>query len=516
MTLLLAALDSTIVSTAMPRIVRDLHGMEHYAWPFTAYMLFSTSVIPIAGKFSDVHGKKGVSLIGLAIFIGASALCGLSSTMTQLVIFRGLQGIGGGIVTSNTFVIVGELFPPRQRGKYMGIMASMFGIASLIGPTVGGFITDVLNWRWVFYVNLPLGFISFFILLAALPTLKRDEERRIDYTGMAAFILAVFPMLLGFSQGGKEYRWLSPQIVGLFLFSALMFAAFIYLEKRSKEPLLSLELFKENVFTNSVISSFLGSAGMFGGIIFVPLFAQSVLGATATQSGFITTPMMVGMMSASTAAGVLAARLNRYRSLALVGFALSVLGMAFLAFMGPRASYALLVTNLLILGVGFGITVPVSNIAPQNVCPPGQLGIVTSTIQFFRNMGGTVASAIIGSIMLSSMDTKMKAIPMTALPGDVQRLVRDPKLFGNKEVVEKIRGSLPHTLTAPFDRVIAQTKIALAVSIENAFFICIFLLFAALVVVLFLDEKKIPGQERGSQCPRGQRPFGKAGARGGA
>lgn len=491
LSLLLAALDNTIVGTAMPKIIRDLHGMEHYAWPFTAYMLFSTSIIPVAGKFSDVHGKKGVNLIGLAIFIGASALCGISGSMTQLVIFRGLQGIGGGIITSNAFIIVGELFPPRERAKYMGIMASMFGIASLLGPTVGGFITDVLSWRWVFYVNLPLGFISFFILSAALPTLAHEKARRIDYSGMVTFLLAVFPLLLGFSEGGKDYQWLSPQIVGLFAFSMAMFIVFISFEKRSGEPLLSLNLFRDSVFSNSVVSSFLGSAGMFGAIMFVPLFAQGVLGASATRSGFITTPMMVAMMSASTVTGLLAARLNKYRSICLVGFALTVLGMALLAFMGTRVSYPMLVANLMILGIGFGITVPITTIAPQNVFPVEELGTVTSAVQFFRSMGGAVSSAILGSMMLSSMSLRLKSIPMTGLPVHVQRLLGDPKFFGNNEAIERIGSTMPRALIGPYNAVISQTKTALALSIEKDFFICIFLLLAALVVTIFLDERRV-------------------------
>src|SRR5208337_2200469 len=243
LSLLLAALDNTIVGTAMPKIIHDLHGMAHYAWPFTSYMLFSTSIIPISGKLADIYGRKRIDLIGLVIFLSASALCGLSASMTQLILFRGLQGIGGGTLISNAFIIVGEIFPPKKRGKYVGLVSAMFGVASVLGPTVGGWITDSLSWRWVFYVNLPIGFVAFFILFIVLPPLKRHEgNRQLDPLGIVTFLLAVFPLLLGFSEGGKEYPWLSLPIIAAFVLSAVMFTAFIYSQTKSREPLLSLAL----------------------------------------------------------------------------------------------------------------------------------------------------------------------------------------------------------------------------------------------------------------------------------
>ncbi len=492
LSLLLAALDNTIVSTAMPKIIRDLHGMEHYAWPFTAYMLFSTSIIPIAGKLADVYGRKNVDLIGMSVFLIASALCGLSGSMTQLIIFRGLQGIGGGTLISNAFIIVGEIFPPRQRGKYIGLVASMFGVASILGPSVGGVITDSLSWRWVFYVNVPVGFLAFFMLLFFLPSLKqREGKRRIDIMGIASFLFAVFPLLLGFSEGGRDYAWSSPQEVGLFTFSAVMFGLFIFIESRAEEPLLSLDLFKNKVFSVSVITSMLSGAGMFGTVIFIPLFAQSVLGTSATASGFITTPMMLGVMGASSLGGILISRLNRYRPIGLIGFLVALIGSALLAFMGTHVSYPFLLFSLLLLGAGTGVSIPVFTMAAQNVFPSGQLGVVTSALQFFRNMGGTVSSAIFGSVMLASLDGRLKVLSMASVPERLQVFLKDPKFLGNPDAIGRIRNTMPEGLLRAFNLVLGQAKTALALSIQSVFLISIFILGTGFIITLFLNERRI-------------------------
>ena len=476
----------------MPRIIRDLKGMEYYSWPFTAYMLFSASIIPIAGKLSDIYGRKLIDLIGMIVFIVASALCGLSANMIQLIIFRGFQGLGGGVLVSNAFIIVGELFSPRDRGKYTGLVASMFGVASVLGPTVGGFITDRLSWRWVFYVNLPLGFFAFLVLLIALPLLKDPEEkRRMDLGGVIAFLLAVFPLLLGFSGGGKVYPWISPQIIGLFTLSGLMFAVFLSLERRSREPLLPLSLFRNGIFSVSVAASFLASAGLFGAVIFIPLFAQSIMGATATGSGVITTPMMLGMIVAAIVTGIVSGRLRKYRPIGLLGFASAFAGMALLARMGSSHSYGLLIFNVVLVGLGIGMTIPIFNVSAQNAFPLRQLGTVTSALQFFRNIGGTISSAILGSIMLASYDGRLKTLSLGSMPQEVQGLLRDGKILTNPTAIERIRSLLPPSLTDQLENIIRQAKSALALSILNVFLICVFIFLAGLVLTFFLNEKEV-------------------------
>jgi EmrB/QacA subfamily drug resistance transporter len=492
LSLLLSSLDNTIVGTAMPKIIRDLHGMDYYAWPFTAYMLFSTTVVPIAGKVADLYGRKGIHTFGILLFIGASALCGLSAGMTQLIIFRGLQGIGGGIIMTLAFTIVAELFPPRERGKYMGFLASTFAVASVFGPTLGGFITDTLSWRWIFYVNLPIGFVALALLLSALPPLgERDRTRKIDGTGVLVFLLAVFPLLLALSEGGKQYRWSSPMILGLLLFSGLMMVLFVYLESRSAEPLLSLGIFKDRVLSVSAISCFVGSAGIFGATMFIPLFGQSILGMSATKSGFVTTPMMVSMMGASILSGAVIGRINRYRPIASFGYLFALAGMGLLAFVEPNVTYSYLLVSLVILGFGFGITFPIYTVASQNVAPPGQLGAVTSIMQFFRQMGGTVGSAVLGSIMLSSMNRGLGTISFGLLPPKAQEMLRDPKLLTNKDAVERVRSLVPDSMMDGFEAAISHARTILADSIARTFFICVFILMAAAAITLLLDEKRV-------------------------
>ena len=508
LSLLLAALDNTVVGTAMPRIIRDLKGMEYYSWPFTAYMLFSASIIPIAGKLSDIYGRKLIDLIGMIIFIVASALCGLSANMIQLIIFRGFQGLGGGVLVSSAFIIVGELFSPRERGKYMGFVASMFGVASVLGPTVGGFITDRLSWRWVFYVNLPLGFFAFFVLLIGLPLLKHhEEERRIDLAGVTAFLLAVFPLLLAFSAGGKEYPWLSPVIIGLFTFSGLMFLLFLSLERRSREPLLPLSLFRNGIFSVSVAASFLASAGLFGAVIFIPLFAQAIMGASATGSGVITTPMMLGMIVAAIVTGIVSGRLRRYRPIGLAGFACAFVGMVLLARMGSSTSHGLLMFNVVLVGLGIGMTIPIFNVSVQNAFPLRQLGAVTSALQFFRNMGGTVSSAILGSVMLASYEGRLKSLSLASMPVEVQRLLKDTKTLRNPSAIERIKSLLPRSSTDQLDSIMMQAKSALAVSILDVFLICVFIFLAGLLITIFLNEKEV---RKGVESHRG-RPSATAG-----
>jgi multidrug resistance protein len=275
LTLFLAALDNTIVGTAMPKIIRDLQGMEHYAWPFTAYMLFSTIVLPISGKLADIYGRRKITLLGIAVFMLTSALCGFSRSMTELSILRGFQGIGGGICTSSAFIIVSEIFPLGQRARYMGLIASMFALASIMGPGAGGLITDYLSWRWVFFVNIPLSMIAFFLIFRHLPVIiETDKTRKMDIPGAVFFVLALLPLLLAVSQIGRM-PVTSPFMAGLLAFSLLMTILFLRAEKRSAEPLLNLHYFRDGIFTTSVLGSSFAAMAIFGAAIYMPLYIQA-------------------------------------------------------------------------------------------------------------------------------------------------------------------------------------------------------------------------------------------------
>ena len=321
--MLLAALDQTVVGTALPRIVANLGGLEHYAWVATAYLLASTVSIPIYGKLSDIYGRRIFFISGMVIFLIGSALSGTSQDMTQLIIYRGIQGLGAGAMMPLAIAIIGDIFPPSERGKWQGLITSVFGLATILGPILGGTITDNWGWRWVFYVNMPIGVIAILTAGLVLPGALRRVQHTIDYSGAAALIAFAVPLLLAFSWAGTQYAWNSWQIIGLFIFSAVMLVAFILIELRAAEPIISPRLFKNSIFLVSTIAMFMLSAGMFGAILYLPLFVQAVTGNTATNSGVVLTPMMLGFMFSSIVGGQILSRTGRYKILAIFGFSVA-------------------------------------------------------------------------------------------------------------------------------------------------------------------------------------------------
>lgn len=303
MAMLLAALDQTVVATALPRIVTDLGGLSQLSWVFTAYMLAATVTVPIHGKLSDIFGRRGFFLAGMGIFLLGSALSGISQTMMQLIIFRGLQGIGAGSIMVNTLAVIGDIFPPEERAKWQGMIGGVFALASVIGPLVGGWLSDQFSWRWIFYVNIPLGLLAIAVLAGSIPGKAHNPNgRSIDIAGAFLIALCLVPLLLAFVWGGSEYAWGSAQIVGLFALSGVSLILFALVEHKARDPIISFDLFKNRVFSVSVMATFLAGMGMFGAILYLPLFAQGVIGVSATSSGLILMPMMLSMAITSAVA----------------------------------------------------------------------------------------------------------------------------------------------------------------------------------------------------------------------
>ncbi len=494
----LSSLDQTVVGTAMPRIITDLGGFTQYTWVTTAYIITSTIAIPITGKLTDMYGRKWFYVVGLAIFIAGSLLCGLSHTMTDLIFFRGFQGIGAGIMMANAFTVIGDIFPPAERGKYQGLMASTFGLATVIGPTLGGFVTDKLSWHWVFFINIPLGVLIVVLFIFFFPHLKPDNlKHRIDYLGITALILAVVPMLLALTWGGIEYPWVSAQIIGMLVFSALMIPLFIVIEGRAKEPIIPLSLFKNRIVTVSVFIVFVTGFGMYGGIIFVPLFFQGVLGQSATNSGTFLTPMMLGLVAGSIISGQLLSRAGgHYRILGLVGLVITALGMFMLSRMSAETSNARAITNIVITGFGLGITMPLYVLAVQNAVPYSALGAATSATAFFRSIGGAFGLTIFGSVMnnrfasefLAGLSAQAKAV---IPPAQLDLLVHNPQALFSINATDQLKSTFEQAGpqgAALFEQVFNTLKSALNSGITEVFFISLILVAVGWVANLFLKE----------------------------
>ncbi|MCX8131579.1 MAG: MFS transporter [Clostridia bacterium] len=495
LSVLLAALDSTIVSTAMKNISDALNGFDLYAWPLTIYMLFSTVITPISGKLADTFGRKLFFIIGSFTFLAGSMLCGLSQSMMQLIIFRAIQGIGGGTLMANTFAMIGDVFPPEERAKNTGVVFSAFGLASIIGPVLGGVIAEHFGWRWVFYINLPIGILFITLILVAVPSDKKDTaaRRRVDYAGTIALILGLTPMLLAFTWAGKKYSWLSAQVLIMFAFSFIMLAAFGFIEKKAEEPIFPLTLFKDKTFRVSTVAAFLSNATMFGAVLFIPLYAQVVLGESATNSGMATAPMMISFVIASFISGQAISKTGKLKFFAVAGFVVTAIGIFILTRLNAESTIMEVAAAMTVSGMGIGINMPVFTLAVQNVFPQSKMGVVTASVQFFRNIGGTIASAVFGIIMLSSISSGIDKIDLGILSTsdtsfDYSAIIKDPEALVNTNTITTFKKQVPASLMADFNILLEQIKDILSSAIHNVFITSLIIAVAAIAVSLLLPD----------------------------
>lgn len=410
----LAALDQTVVATAMPTIVGELGGLNHYSWVVTSYLLTSTVSTPLYGKVSDLYGRKPVFQASILVFLAGSALSGLSQNMGQLIAFRALQGIGAGGLNALAFAITGDIVAPRNRGRYQGYIGSTFAVASIGGPFLGGFFVDHLSWRWAFYVNLPVGAVALFVTAVALNVPFRRVEHRIDYAGAALLVAGASCVLLVTVWGGQEYAWGSPVIVGLAVAAAFLLAAFCLWEQRASEPILPLRLFRHSVFSVSAASLFIVGVGMFGAIVFVPLYLQVVKGASPTRSGLLMSPMMLSLLATAVVTGRLMTRFGRYKVFPLVGLAVMVAGTWRLSLLGTHSSLRSVTAAIVLMGIGMGMVLHVFMLATQNAVAYRDLGTATSAVTFFRSMGGAMGVSAFGSILSNRLSHYLAGV----LPGD--------------------------------------------------------------------------------------------------
>jgi EmrB/QacA subfamily drug resistance transporter len=407
----LAALDQTIVSTALPTIVGDLGGLEHLSWVVTSYLLASTASTPLYGKLGDMYGRKPVFLVAILIFLAGSVLSGLSRTMTELILFRAVQGLGAGGLMVGAQAIIADVVPPRERGRYIGLIGSVFAVASVAGPLLGGFFVDTISWRWVFYVNLPVGAVAVVIIVTRLHLHTPAQRHAIDYLGAALLTAGVSAIILVTTWGGNQYPWGSGTIVGLALAGVVLIVLFILQERRAQEPIIPLGLFRSAVFRVASSLGFLIGLAMFGAITFIPLFLQLVYGVSPTSSGLRMLPLMAGLLTASITSGRIISRIGRYKPFPIAGCATTTVGMFLLSRLQVETPPWLASVYMLVVGLGIGLTMQVLVLAVQNCAPPKDVGVATSAATFFRSMGGSLGVALFGAIFAARLSSELAQFP---------------------------------------------------------------------------------------------------------
>jgi EmrB/QacA subfamily drug resistance transporter len=496
---LLAAIDQTIVGTAEPRIIASLSGFDRYPWVATIYLLSSTVAVPIFASLSDRFGRKPFFMSGVIVFVLASALCGAAGNlaflpfdgMGQLIVFRGVQGVGAGMITGVLFTIVGDIFSPQERGKYQGLFASIFGLASIFGPTLGGWLTDSWSWRACFYVNLPVGIIAVLALHFEFPNMKpRPSDKQIDWAGFALLIATVVPLLLALTWV-PQHGWGSLRVWPLLACSAFMLVVFIINEARAAEPIIPLSLFRNSIIAVCSLCSFVLGMGMFGAVIYLPLFMQGVLGTSATQSGNLLTPLLMGAVAGMIVGGQTLSRTGEYKMLGIIGSILLAGGMVMFARMTADTSHGYVVWAMVVAGLGMGFLQPVYTIAVQNVAPRERMGTATSSTIFFRSIGSTVGVAAFGSVMLTRYHDEFLRLAPPGLPAAAMPYLTNPILLAQSRselaaILMKAPGGL-----AMVQPVIVSVKTALLHGLQQVFFLGAVIMVIAVVPHLFLKREPL-------------------------
>jgi EmrB/QacA subfamily drug resistance transporter len=407
--MLLAQLDNLVVGTAMPRIVGELGGVEHLSWVVTAYTLATTISTPLYGKLGDLYGRKNLFVFAIAVFLLGSVLSGLSQSMAELIAFRAVQGLGAGGLIVGVMAIIGDLVPPRERGRYQGYFVAVMSLAMIGGPLLGGVLTDHLSWRWTFYINLPLGIVALVLVVTTLHLPKRTTQHRIDYLGAALLSAGITAAVLVTTWGGTQYAWGSPTIITLAVGGAVALAAFLIVESRAAEPVLPLRLFRDLNFSATSGIAFLSGFALFGAITFLPLFLQIAQGASATNSGALLIPLMLGAMVTSLAAGQIVTRTGRYRALPIIGGAAMTLGMFGFSMLDEGTSRPASSAYMIVLGAGLGLLMQVTTLLAQNSVEPKDMGVASSTSMFFRTIGGSFGVSLFGAIFNSRLQDSLRA-----------------------------------------------------------------------------------------------------------
>lgn len=469
----LAALDQSIVSTALPRIVSDLGGLDKLSWVVTAYLLTSTAATPLWGKISDLYGRRIIFQAAIVLFLLGSALCGLAQNMPQLIGFRALQGIGGGGLLAIAFSIIGDIIPPRERGRYQGYFGAVWGSAAVAGPLLGGWFTDGPGWRWIFYINIPIGIAALVIISIVLKLPLQKREHSIDYLGAAIIVAAVSSLLLYLDWAGKNFGWASARAIGLIAIAVFLAIAFIFVELRAKEPIIPMHLFRNSIFSTANLFGFLFGVAMFGSSIFLPLYLQAVQGMSPTRSGMAMIPTVAGMMSFSILSGQLITRRGRYKIFPVLGSLTVIVALIVLSRLSADTAYIHVAIGAFLFGAGMGMTMQTIVVAVQNAVEYRDMGVATSSTTFFRSLGGAIGTAVLGAILTSRLDHHL-AVRIEDSGASI-----DPSTIDANNI-ESIRG-----LAEPARSIVNE---AFTSATNDVFLSCLPFILAALIVVVFLKE----------------------------
>lgn len=541
LTLFLAALDQTIVGTSLPTIIGDLQGFDRFTWVITAYLLTSTTMIPFVGKLSDQFGRRGIMLASVTVFLIGSALSGASQSMNQLIAFRGLQGLGAGALVALVFILVGDIFPPAERARWQGLFSAVWGLASIVGPLGGGWITDHASWRWIFYVNLPLGAFALAALVAWLPgdlSVRTSRESgwaalsRIDVAGTLTSGAATVCLLLGLSWGGQTASWSSPKVVSMLVSAGVLYVVFVMVERLAAEPILPLDMLRDQVFAADAVLSLTVYMAFVPLVVYLPLFVQGVLGRGATNSGAVLVPLSIAMSVGAAVTGQLIARFGRYQWLTILGATVVTYSMFLMARMTAETGLLTVTRNMIVAGIGFGLLIPVLTLAVQNAVPRNRLGVGTAAISYLRSMGAALGVAIIGSVVNNTIASELVGrLPEAArqLPPAALSAATNPEVLVNSafrqeivargvaaatqrvlpqalaqatanlppgpqhdgvvatitsQVTSEVATQVTHLLTQIFD----ATRQALAVGIQNGFVTSIVISGTIFIITLFLKD----------------------------
>jgi EmrB/QacA subfamily drug resistance transporter len=503
---LLAALDQTVVATAMPVIISQLHGLALYSWVTTSYLLSSTVMVPIWGKFGDLYGRKQVLLAGIMLFLLGSWLSGLSGEfgdvpllgggMVQLIVFRAIQGLGGGALFTTAFAIIADLYPPRERGRFAGLFGAVFGLASAIGPLLGGYFTDhgtvsfgghvIAGWRWVFYLNVPLALVALFMVIVKMPKLAHASKGSIDYLGALFIVAACVPLLLALTFGGQKYPWGSPVVLGLLGMFVVFTVLFVYNERKARDPIIHMELFADKVFAWANLGGFFSSMSFLSVVAFLPLFMQLGQGLKATTSGLSTLPLMAGLIIAATVSGRIVTKTGRYKQVLVAGVVILFASTLLLGLMGYRTTPLDLIWRITLLGVGLGPLQGTYGIAIQNAVPANRIGVVTSAHQFFRQIGSTVGVAIFGTLLTNDLNAQLAAWALSSgqAPLDLSKL---RSLTADAQA----HASVP-SIPEPIRQLIAD-------SVTHVFLLSLTVVLLALIATWMLPELPMRGRSKPSE-----------------